>query len=273
MDVSNRGVIAKVFRSSCLKDGFKFFYLMVVFFTLLLSFGCSKNNANKFNLVRCNISSFKNFDTIFVAGDSRVNLARGPYKIEMLSEGAACSQYINTAKGGVLNVRAKKGEGVIKITSPALKKIVVSNNGVVKAKNFLSDGLSIEAYDNSIIDLEGRFVVNKIYQRGGAKINLGWVDSDVVYVDVGGSGSICLYGVAAKMVAKLSNNVSVNARYLRAKTAGVFAENLSQITITPLNSLKAFAKDKSKIFYYNRPKNLDIVSRDFGNVLQLGWVK
>ena len=214
------------------------------------------------------------FKSIALKGNAAIELVNGSYGAEVT--GLRKDLYDNhiTVTNQVLHIakQLSANNPIIKVFSPGLKRITVAGNATVSAKDFKTAGLTITAKDNGTINIEGRYIIDKIYQRGNGRINISWIDGDNLFIDSRSSGPICLSGAVNNMVAKLTHNSYFDARYLRAQKASVFTTDRAHADVLALNTLGAFAVDNSNIFYYKRPHNLTVVTNNSGNVLQPGWI-
>ena len=211
------------------------------------------------------------FKSIVLNGNATIELVNGSYAV--MFTGLKKDLHI-TVTNQVLYVAAplSANNTIIKVFSPGLKSITVTGNATVNAKDFKTAGLTVTTKDNGTINLDGQYIINKIYQSGSGRIDINWIDSDNLFVDSSSSGPICLSGTVNSMVAKLTHNAYFDARYLRAQRASVFTTGKAHADILVLNTLGAFAVDDINIFYYKKPHNLTVVTNNSGNVLQPGWI-
>lgn len=214
------------------------------------------------------------FKSLSLDGNTTVELINGPYAADVTGTEKDLCNYSFTITNQVLHIAtpASANKFAIKLFAPGLESITVEGNATVSAKNFKNAGLIVTTKNHGSVNLEGRYTINKIYQRGNGEINIGWVDSDNLFVDSRSGGSVCLAGKVSSMVAKLTHNAKFDARYLRVQRASVFATDRARADIVVLNTLGGYAVDSANIFYYKKPRNLTVVTRDSGNVLQLGWI-
>ena len=207
------------------------------------------------------------FKSIEVSGNTAVELVNGPYSANNNNRITVTDQVLHVAAPSSTN------NSIVKVFAPGLKSITVIGSATVNAKDFKTTGLTVTAKGSGTVNLEGHYVIDKIYQSGNGRINIGWIDSDNLFVDSRSGGPVCLSGTVNSMVAKLTNNAYFDARYLRVQRASVFTTDKAHADIVVLDTLGAFAIDNSNIFYYKRPHNLTIATNNSGNVLQPDWIR
>jgi hypothetical protein len=212
------------------------------------------------------------FKSIFLDSDTTIELSNGPYAaiIANVNEDDLYN-YGFEVKDQVLRITAANNT-LIKIVTPTLNKITVTSNATVNAKDFKTSGLTIIAKNNGTVNLEGQLGIDKIQQRGSGRINVSWIDSDQLFIDSDSAGPLCLAGNVTNMEAKLMNHAQLDARYLRTQNASVFTTDSAHADILVLNTLGGFAMDDSSIYYYKRPKNITVVTKESGNVLHPDWI-
>ncbi|CAL7963509.1 DUF2807 domain-containing protein [Gammaproteobacteria bacterium] len=252
--------------------------ILVVTAILIFTVGCHKAPTIKGTIApevviaqKYNLPPFK---SIALNGNTTIELVNGSYAARVV--GFEKDLYDNriTVTDQVLHVAAplSANNPIIKVFSPGLKSITVTGNATVNAKDFKTAGLTVTAKGNGTINLEGQYIIDKIYQSGNGRINISWIDSDNLFVSSSSSGPICLSGTVNSMVARLTHRAYFDARYLRVQRASVFTTDRAHADILVLNTLGAFAVDNSNIFYYKKPHHLTIVTNNSGNVLQPGWI-
>jgi len=222
----------------------------------------------------CRLAQFK---SIVVKDGASVELVNGSPAIEI--SGIRADKYdcqsfvVNNILYVSNNIKDKAPNVVMKVTAPDLKNITVMDRATINAEKFKGNNLVVTAKGKGDINLEGQINVKNIFQLGSGRINIDWVDSVALRVDGSGSGPICLAGRVDNMIVKLVKSSNLNARYLRARNASVFTVDKSTAEVTAIESLGAFAVDHSSIYYYKTPDKITVVTRDSGNVLQLGWMQ
>ena len=239
--------------------------------TLLIlscTIGCQSNQ--KYNISPQNISAYS-FNEIVVQGDAEIELLNGHDDLQA----DPTTKPIISVNKKILTVNAAKSKNnvPIKIFNKKLRKITVTDNSKVYARNFKNPNLVIIAKQNGSVNLEGNYCIDAIYQNGTGKINIIWVDSKNLFISSNNSGLINLGGIADKMIAKLTNNARLDAKYLRVNQAEVFTTDSATADVWASESLSGYAIDNSNVYYYKTPEKLTIVSRDHGNVLKFGWIQ
>jgi hypothetical protein len=209
--------------------------------------------------------SLKPFKSIVLQGRASIELVNGSYAANATGMKVA-SQVLH------VGTPALATNVPIKVFAPGLKNITVTDNATVSSKNFKTAGLSINAKNNGTINLEGQFAIDKIYQRGNGRINISWIDSNNLFIDSDSGGPIYLAGTANNMTIKLTRDSQLDARYLRAQKASVLTTDKARADVLAIDTLGAFAVDKSNVFYYKRPHDLTVLTKGSGNVLQPDWI-
>src|SRR3990172_6740123 len=226
----------------------------------------SLNSAQEITSKHCDLKPFR---SIVLSGNANVELVNGSHAIDVT--GIRADKY--NCQNRVMNqVLYTSNNNAVKITAPELRDITVVDHATISSKDFKTKKLSITAKDRGTVNLEGNFNVDNISQFGDGRINISWIDSDKLLIKSYGSGPIYLAGVVNNMSAKLTRNADLDARYLRVQNANIIATDSAQAEVSVLDALDAFAIDKSNIYYYKKPKQLTVVTRASGNVLQLDWI-
>lgn len=164
--------------------------------------------------------------------------------------------------------RIFKKRPVITVSITNLKRLIVNGSVNVTGDQVHSDGLSIISLGSGNIQLRGMMKVDQITQRGANYIALNWVNTTILTIDSKGRGKVFLAGLAQRIYARLRGAAILEAKYLRAKSIQIKTENHSVAYVMPLISLRAFALDKSNIYYYSNPKSLTLNTEELGNILQ-----
>lgn len=206
------------------------------------------------------------FKSVVLSGNSTVELVNGMYAVQLTGLEKQLQQCRVDVVAKELHIYVKS-PAVAKLIAPEINRIVVADKIVLNSKHFKTNNLTIIAKDGGAINLDGFFNIDGIYQHSHSGINISWVSSDKLLIDSDSDGSIYLAGIANNMVAKLTHAAQLDAQYLRAKKASIFATDRARAEVLPLNTLEAFAIDNSSIYYYKRPHVLTIVTREHGNVL------
>lgn len=219
--------------------------------------------------------SFQPFKSIVLNGNATVELVNGSYAASITDSRENLQKYQFNVISKVLYVTApiSASDTAIKLFAPGLKSITVAGNSAVDAKDFKTSSLTVTAKDNGTINLDGQYIIDKIFQCGNGRIDISWINSDSLFVDSLSSGPIYLAGVVNDMVVKLMHNAQFDARYLRAQKASVFTTDNARADILVLDTLGAFAIDDSNIFYHKRPQKLTVVTKGSGNVLHSDWIR
>jgi hypothetical protein len=204
---------------------------------------------------RCELKPFR---SVVVGGNAEVELIHGLYGAKMA---------INSCQNAVFGHTLYIGSGKAKVFAPKLENIIVTDHALVRSKKMKSDGLNVTAKGWGSINLEGRYRINKVTQLGRGRIDISWIDNNDLRVEGYAGGPIFLSGRVEKMIVKLMNDARLYARYLRVREGSVFTTDKALAEVLVLDNLGAYAIDASNIYYYKRPENITVVTRDSGNVL------
>jgi len=237
------------------------------------------NDTQQISYIKSNEFITKNhtlpsFNSIVVTGYASIELINGPCgtKISGLRKQSDPHQFAIQDQVLYVSAPASTANANIAIPASRIKNLTVTDNATVTSKNLKTAGLNIAAHNNGTINLEGQLAINKITQTGNGRINIEWIDSNRLFIDSNSSGPLYLAGTVTHMVAKLTGNADLDARYLRAKKASILTTDHARADIVVLDTLNAFAIDNSSIYYYKRPKNLTPLTKDSGNVLHPDWM-
>lgn len=246
--------------------------LLAVTIILIFTVGCQTQRAvpveQEIVTYRYNLPPFK---SIVLNGNAIIKLVNGSYTASITGPENYLYDDQVSVVNQILNIDTLKSANniIIKISAPRLKNITVAGNSTMNAKDFKTTGLTVIAKDNGTINLEGKYIIDRIYQYGNGRINIIWVESDNLFIDSRSNGPIYLAGIVKNMVAKLTHNALLDARYLRVQKASVFTTDAAQANVVALDILGAFATNNSNIYYYNRPHIMTTVTNESGNVLHL----
>lgn len=246
--------------------------LMAIGFISGCSCGCfdktkNRNISSKITTKYCKLQPFR---SIVVAGNTQVKLISGVNTIKIKGVGADEYDCQSGVKDNVLYVNSFEDNfTVVEISAKELNSITVIDRAEVNAKKIKSYGLVVIAKDHGTINLEGYLDIRKILQFGAGRINIGWLKSKQLSLIGSASGPVYLAGTVGKMVIKLTNDAALNARFLLAKKATVITTDDAHAEVMVLDDLNGFAIDRASIYYYKRPKHLNVVTRNMGNVLFL----
>ncbi|MGC1854825.1 MAG: DUF2807 domain-containing protein [Candidatus Aquirickettsiella sp.] len=170
---------------------------------------------------------------------------------------------------GCLTLHAK-GAGQVNLYTNKLnlKSLYSNGNESIIFHNLLSSNLKIEAHNSHNIALQGIVSLNKINFTGNGNLQVYWVNSPYLRIDANGKGKISLAGVVKTLDIQLSQDIQLFAQQLRTHQGFVKTENQAQAIVNVRNTLRAFAKDDS-VIYYSTPVNfISKYSKGKGLVLQ-----
>lgn len=182
----------------------------------------------------------------------RVNTAPAQIKqIQFNSNGSLLGKGL----AGSLSLHAQ-GEGQINLYTNRLnlKSLYSNNNKNIIFHNLFSTNLEIETHNSHNIIIQGIVSLNKIYSTGNGNLLIYWINSPYLKIDADGKEKIRLAGIAKILDVKLAQDTQLNAQQLRVQQSFIKTEKHAQAIVNVRNSLSAFAKDNS-IIYYSSPIN------------------
>lgn len=155
-----------------------------------------------------------------------------------------------------------------------LRKLAVGGSSRIAIHGVDSNNLTVSMSGSPNIELDGMVSVKAITAEGSGMLRILWVDSDELSIAARENPRIILAGVVNRLVAKLDNQATLDAKYLRAEDAFVktYGESVAEVSV--VNAQNVVALDKSNIYYYNEPNlNVDFMG-DEGSVLdmQQAWL-
>jgi len=161
---------------------------------------------------------------------------------------------------------------VITLTTGALRSITVADGCRMRGRHVRSyGGLTITSRDSGSLNLTGVLNVTKIVMTGSGTIKLRWVNSHKLHIYNAGSGLISLAGVADYVYARVYNTGRLDAKYLRAQNVLIQTQNSARADVLAVDSLNAFAGQRSNIYYYKWSSHQLTHARFSGNVLPMAF--
>ncbi len=155
------------------------------------------------------------------------------------------------------------------VNTPDLEHLTVHGPTNVEGYHIHGHQLTIDADGTGIINLGGDIDVQRITQRGNNHIHLRWLTISRLSIDACGRGSIDLAGIANTVYVHLCDYASLNTKFLRTRMMQIQTNNFATAEVLPIETLRAFARGHSNIYYFKTPSNLTRYSTDFGNVLRV----
>lgn len=241
--------------------------------TIFLVVGCQSIDIDRTQSVSSSVSVVSNhldlapFTSIVIGGDVRAELVNGSPGIDVKRQQEHDYGCPYSVINHVLYIDNLSYDTKVKISAPELKKIIVIDHATLSANNFKTGRLNITAKGYGVIELKGKYDLGKIRQFGYGKIYASWVNSQSLSIESDAGGPIYLAGRADNLIVKITKDALLYASFLRAKKAYVFATDQASAEILALDTLGAFAVDRSSVHYYKRPKELTVVTRNSGRVL------
>ncbi len=158
------------------------------------------------------------------------------------------------------------------IDAGPLDAIDFSGNTTVRAFNLKGKKLDINDSSSGLLQLHGEVDVYAINASGNANIDLQWVSSSSdVHVNASGKSRVRLAGVANQLHLQMTGQSQFYGQYLRAKDVWVKTAGSAEAHVLATESLRAFAKGQSNIYYYKAPSLFTKRSIESGNIFQAGW--
>lgn len=244
--------------------------LFAAYLTLIICSGCatSAQRTHEASVYVTQTYQLPQFSGINISGNSYVFLVDGNP-----------SAFVDVEQHNLKNINLKVSNGILYIDNTAahpmmvklhannIRTITVRGKASIFSHNIFTKHGEITALNNANISFDGIFDVRKITQQGRGKVAMKWIKSNELRIDANNDGPIYLAGVATHLTAKLTDNAFLDARYLRARHAEIFATNSARAEVMPVKSLDSFADKQSTIYYHKLPHKLNKVTRDSGNVL------
>lgn len=169
---------------------------------------------------------------------------------------------------GFLSLHAE-GAGQVNLYTNKLnlKSLYSNGNKSIILHNILSSNLKIETHNSHHVVIQGIVLLNRISCTGNGNLLVYWVNSPYLRIDASGKEKINLAGIVKTLDVKLSQNVHLFAQQLRAEKGFITTEKRAQATVNIRDTLSAFAKDNS-VIYYSSPVNfISRYSKDEGLIL------
>jgi hypothetical protein len=120
------------------------------------------------------------------------------------------------------------------------------------------------------VELRGNIGLRELVLEDTAPVNVYWVNSRQLLMNVDGHEKVFLAGVADLLIANVHHKAKLNAKYLRTQKAFVNTQQTAIAEVSVLDSLNAYAQGQSNIYYYHQPKLLGRYYQDHGSVIYMG---
>lgn len=195
----------------------------------------------------------------------RVNTSPGQIKKIQFNSNASL---FGKGLTGSLSLRAQ-GSGQINLYTNKLnlKSLYSNGNESIIFHNILSSNLKIETHNSHHVVIQGIVSLNKVNCTGNGNLLVYWVNSSYLTINASGKEKISLAGIAKTLDIQLSQNVHLFAQQLRAQEGFIKTKKRAQAIVNIRNTLRAFAKGNS-VIYYSSPVNfISRYSEDEGLVL------
>jgi hypothetical protein len=205
------------------------------------------------------------FNSIEIAGDAQVILAQGAPSISINGYSVKVAKLKSNVTDHTLSISNADPTMTITINAPSLNKITIAGHTRLFAQNYQSNQLNIFAFDDSSAQLRGTYNIEEIVSQTTGTISVAWLESLKTKISAS-SGTVLVAGKTNNLEAALSSSAYLNAKYLRAENVKVLAKSHAHADVWSKQSLNAYAKDQSSIYYFRRPIDLTVVSQNQGNV-------
>lgn len=216
------------------------------------------------------------FDGIEADGNFNIELVNDPqYRVEIKDPNLNCIKAWVDGDGLLIlssdkdHSECRGNVATATISMPNLAALYISGSSSVSANNIRSQGLVIEAKDESNAVILGTVNLTKLSTAGDSNVSVRWVDSHDLELVEAGDSQVSLAGVTGLLQARLLDNAELNAKYLRAKTILVHTQDKASADVLATHYLYAFADDHSNIYYFKSAKYHLESSHLSGNVLQM----
>lgn len=151
-----------------------------------------------------------------------------------------------------------------------LRQLIINRVAQIQLNGLNSPNLELKVSHSGPVKLTGVSGLSHLMLDQTAPVAIAWVNSRQLNLDLSGKEHVFLAGTTDLLISHLSGQSSLDAKYLRAKTAFIETEGTSRAQVTVLDSLNAYARDQSNIYYYHVPKLVGRYYQGTGTVLYMG---
>ncbi len=135
----------------------------------------------------------------------------------------------------------------------SLSRVSIKDQSTLVAKDLRADSLAVEANTSGNIKIEGVMNLNRLVVDSAGEIEIYWVDSDELDVDMK-QGNLILGGRANRLVMRATDQANLDAQGLIANDVWVAALDSSMVQVFPLKSLFAYSRDKAVVDVKYKPE-------------------
>jgi hypothetical protein len=158
----------------------------------------------------------------------------------------------------------------VEIVTSDIQNLTINGNGTTVASNIGAQGLNVNVNGNGSLRMTGNVTLYQLNVGSNSNVNIYWVNSSNLLIRANDSAKITLAGVATNLEANLFGNAVVDAKYLRSQVAYLRTLNYSCAWVYVSQSLSAYARDYSDIYYYPDPLiNGPFYVRDHGAIMRM----
>lgn len=161
----------------------------------------------------------------------------------------------------------KNGAETVELSQGKINHLVVSGRLAVAGHQLTSDHLTLIDHSSAPVHLNGVMSVDRILADKHSDVKIQWVNSGALQIDASDYAHIDLSGRADQVFVTLLGHATLAAPYLRGQNWLVRTSGAAQAEVLPIFTLRAFAGNKSNIYYYMVPHHLTASTRSHGNVL------
>ncbi len=159
---------------------------------------------------------------------------------------------------------------VVAVYLNQLSRLTALGRTSFEGAHLWSNHLAISSYGRNDITLKGRLDLQSLDVGGTSETNLMWVSNlSTLKLHLQDQSSVTLAGAAKIIEARLLNQSQLKARYLRAQSVLITANDDAAAQVFAVDGLYAYANQRANIYFYTMPKQLSRFSKQQGNVLQL----
>jgi hypothetical protein len=216
------------------------------------------------------------FDRVAIVGKLDVQIEAGQRQSEL---------QISAAKTQLANIKVKTVNGQLTITqlgccqnsaiprlhllASTLSSLNVQGDNQVSVSHLHSQNFELYASNHGNIDLQGVVSLTKLKAQGSGTIAIYWLNSPDLTLISGGKTTVLLGGIVTTLHAYVTENSSVNARYLKLANAYITAQDFARLDVAASDILNAQAIGQSSVYYYQQPKALHPFMFNAGAVIDV----
>lgn len=178
--------------------------------------------------------------------------------------------YIGKLNTNYLDINSY-GDAAIYLPGKAnLVAIRFEGNGSLNIPNATSSPMRVEVYGSPTIKIDGVIQLTRLKVKGcSPHIEMHWVKCETCSITADHHAYIRLAGIADVLHANLDDEAHLDSRYLRGRIEFIQTDWKAQADVYPVQTLYAYARWKSNIYYYYDPKTIPYVVKRGGSILPM----